>query len=123
MTFKRIFVVYTSLFLLLMIVSEITVHTFPLFNDFYDWLWLLPLVYIISLFSIWKLIKTYNQKITKFINVFMLLSFGKMLLFIIILFAYAWFNPRTVIPFTLMLLVYYFTGLIYEVVFLLKLKQ
>jgi len=64
--------------------------------------------------------KTKREKISKFTNAYMLVSFGKLILFSIIVFIYAFFNRSDAVPFIITFFIYYLLFSFYEVLSILK---
>jgi hypothetical protein len=68
------------------------------------------------------LVKYLDAKLTYFSNAFMLVNFGKLILFTIIIIVYAVLNRKGAISFTGTFFVYYLLLTSFEIIALLKLK-
>lgn len=64
--------------------------------------------------------KTKKEKISKFTNTYMLVNFGKLILFSVLVFVYAFFNRSDAVPFIITFFVYYLLFSFYEIFSLLK---
>jgi len=58
-----------------------------------------------------------------FANAFMLVNFGKLILFTAIILIYAWFNRSEAISFTITFFVYYLILTTYEIIALLRIQK
>ncbi len=122
-TFKKLAIQFTAFVLLITAASfaagqwitglKITIH----------WPVILLVMYLITLGILYLLINALSSRMVKFVNTYLLVSFGKMIVFAVLLFVYAWLNPDDAISFILTFLIYYLAFLIYEVVVLLRLKE
>lgn len=74
--------------------------------------------------SIFKLLaKSMENRLSKFANAYMLVNFGKLVIFSIIIVVYAVLNKEDAISFMLTFFIYYFIFTIFEVFSLLRLKS
>lgn len=64
--------------------------------------------------------KTRKTNISKFANTYMLVNFGKLIVFSIIVFVYAYLNRQDAVSFIISFFVYYLLFSVYEIVSLLK---
>ena len=87
------------------------------------WPLILLFLYVFTLIAIFVLLKYIGSKISYFANAFMLVNFGKLLLFSIIIVTYAWLNHDDAISFTITFFIYYLLLTSYEIVTLLKLQK
>ena len=123
MTFKKLFVSLTGFTLLIALITFVAMQFVNFLNPFTGWAYLLILVYLINLASLYLLQKYSEKRSVKFVNVFMLTSFGRMMLYIIIMLIYVYLKPSMVIPFVVVFLFYFMSYLIFEVTVLLKLNK
>jgi len=65
------------------------------------WPFIILFMYLFTLFAFIMLSKYTSSKLTYFANAFMLVNFGKLLLFSIIILVYAWLNHDDAISFTI----------------------
>lgn len=114
---------FTAFVLLLAVVTYIFEQQLPEIKVSSHWVGILLFMYIVSLIVLFLLINAMKSKMTKFVNTYLLVSFSKMIVFVVVLFAYAWLFPDDAVSFILTFLVYYFFFLIYEVVILLRIKK
>ncbi len=87
------------------------------------WPFILLFIYGFTLFAFTLLVKYLDSKLTYFANAFMLVNFGKLVLFSIIIILYAWFIRDDAISFTVTFFVYYLLLTTYEIIVLLKLQK
>ena len=64
--------------------------------------------------------KTKETKLSKFANTYMLVNFGKLILFTIIIFVYAYFKRTDAVSFIITFFIYYLLFTSYEIITLLK---
>ncbi len=87
------------------------------------WPLILLFIYGFTLFAFTLLVKYIDTKLTYFANAFMLVNFGKLILFSIIIIIYAWLVCDDAISFTVTFFVYYLLLTTYEVIALLKIPK
>lgn len=80
-------------------------------------------LYLFTLLATTMLFKYIDSRISQFANAFMLVNFGKLVIFTIVIVLYAWFFRAEAISFTLTFFVYYLLLNIYEIVGLLKMQK
>lgn len=88
-----------------------------------DFLYILIFMYILTMLLIALLTKSMQNRLSRFVNAFMLLNFGKLVLYTFLIFAYAWFNREGAVAFIMTFFTYYVLFTTYEVVFLLKMNK
>jgi hypothetical protein len=88
-----------------------------------DFLYILIFMYILTMLLIALMMKSMQNRLSRFVNAFMLLNFAKLILYTFIIFAYAWFNREGAVAFILTFFAYYILFTTYEVVFLLKMSK
>lgn len=121
--FKKLAIQFTSFVILLMVVTMLLEYLVPALKITVYWPVILLVMYIITLGILYLLVNSFESRMVKFVNTYLLVSFSKMLLFAVLLFIYAWLNPDDAVSFILTFLVYYLALLVYEVVVLVRLKQ
>ena len=114
---------FTAFVLLLAVVTFIIEQQLPELKVSSHWFGILLFMYVVSLIVLFLLINAMKSKMTNFVNTYLLVSFSKMIVFVVVLFVYAWLFPDDAVSFILTFLVYYFFFLIYEVVLLLRIKK
>ncbi|MFA5417016.1 MAG: hypothetical protein WC341_01020 [Bacteroidales bacterium] len=86
------------------------------------WPWILLFLFLLTLYLFWILIKQYNNKLSRFTNTLMLVNFGKLFLFTIIIAVFSWFNKEEAIAFAITFFVYYLIITFVEIKALLNLR-
>jgi len=122
-TFKKLATQFTAFMLLLIPITLILEYLIPALRVTSSWPGILVFMYILTLGVLYLLAKSLKKRMSMFVNIYLLVSFGKMMLYAVILFVYAWLNPDDAISFILTFLVYYIILLIYEVVVLLRIQK
>jgi hypothetical protein len=120
---KKYFLNYTLFSFVLFIISIFIDIFLPQIKISEVWYWLLLFLYILNLMLLNLLLKENNKKSIRFINTFMLTGFGKMFLYVVIMFVYAYLNPNDAVSFIITFLFYFVAYLAYEVNILLKLNK
>lgn len=87
------------------------------------YLFIIVLIYLTTLFVFMLLIKGLKDKFSHFVNLFLLVNFGKLFLYIIIIFIYSFLNRKGAVSFSISFFVYYFFFTVFEVISLLRLKK
>lgn len=87
------------------------------------WPYILLFMYAFTLFAFNMLTTYIGGKITYFANAFMLVNFGKLVLFSIVIVVYAWLFHDDTISFTVTFFIYYFLLTTYEIIALLKMQK
>ncbi len=123
MTFKKIFSHLTLFALSLAIITWGFTLTVKIFEKCYVWPLLLLFMYAVNTTTLYLLYKSSLQKSIKFINVFMLTGFGKMLLYVAVMLIYVYLNPTLAVPFVIIFLFYFMAFLAFEVVLLQKMNK
>ena len=114
---------FTAFVLLLAVATFLIEQFMPALKVSVNWPGILLFMYVVSLGILFLLTNAAKSKMTKFVNAYLLVSFSKMILFVGVIFVYAWLHPVDAVSFILTFLVYYFLLLIYEVVVLLQIKK
>jgi len=118
--FIKNFSYYSSIILILSIAVQQWV---PKIQISTSWPFILLFMYAFTLFAFIMLAKYTGSKLTYFANAFMLVNFGKLVLFSIIIIAYAWLNHDDAIAFTITFFIYYLLLTTYEIIALLKMQK
>jgi len=86
------------------------------------WPFILGFLSVFTIFIYKQLSDQYDNKLSRFTNTLMLVNFGKMILYTVIILAVAWFWRNQALSFSLTFLVYYFLITFFEIRALLRLK-
>lgn len=84
---------------------------------------ILAFMYLTTILIFKLLAKSMENRLSKFANAYMLVNFGKLVIFSIIIVVYALLNKEDAISFMLTFFIYYFIFTIFEVFSLLRLKS
>lgn len=84
---------------------------------------ILVFMYLTTIFIFMLLAKSMENRLSKFANAYMLVNFGKLVIFAIIIVVYAVLNKEDAVSFMLTFFIYYFVFTIFEVFSLLRLKS
>ncbi len=122
-TFKKLTIRFTVFVLLITALSFAAEQWMPALKPTIHWPVILLVMYILTLGVLYLLVNSLKARMVKFVNTYLLVSFGKMILFAVLLFVYAWLNPDDAVSFILTFLVYYLALLIYEVAVLLGMNK
>ena len=123
MTFKKLAIQFTSFVILLMAATLLLEYLVPALKVTIHWPVILLGMYLLTLGILYLLVSSLKSKMAKFVNTYLLVSFSKMMLFVVLLFVYSWLNPDDAVSFILTFLVYYMALLFYEVAVLVRLKE
>jgi len=118
--FTKGFSLYTLVIGLLSATIYFWLPSVPLSSAF---LYILIFMFALTIFLTRLLVKSMENKLSRFVNAFMLLNFAKLLLYILLIFGYAWFNKAGAVSFIITFFAYYILFTAYEVVFLLKISK
>ena len=119
-SFIKSFSIYSGIILLLSMAIK---KWIPAIQISSVWPFILLFLYLFTLFAFIMLSKYTGSKLTYFANAFMLVNFGKLLLFSVIIVIYAWLNHEDAIRFTLTFFIYYLLLTTYEIIALLKMQK
>jgi hypothetical protein len=117
--FLKGFTIYT---LLIVLISIAIRYALPEVKITPVYLYLIAFMYAINFLLFAKLSQAIQKKPSRFINAFMLLNFGKLFLYIILVAIYMFLYRNDAISFTITFVIYYILFTIYEVTALLKIK-
>ena len=81
------------------------------------------LMYALTLIILWVLGKSMENRMSRFANTFMLVNFGKLILYVIVIFVYAILNREDAVGFILAFFIYYLLFTAFEIVVLLRLNK
>lgn len=115
--FTRGFTVFSVLILLVSLAIYLwlpKIHITPVYP------YVVLFFYGITIIIFRVLDKTKKERISKFTNTYLLVNFGKLIFFSVIIFVYAFFNHSDAIPFIITFFVYYLLFSFYEIFSLLK---
>ena len=118
--FLRGFTVYT---LIITLLSIAIYYALPELRMTPVYLYLIAFMYAVNFLLFAKLSRSIQNKPNRFINAFMLLNFGKLFLYIILIAIYIFLYRNDAVSFTITFVVYYALFTIYEVTAILKIKQ
>ena len=110
----------TLVLLLISIAIRYFVPAIPITPSFFA---VLIFLFLFNLFIFKLLTGALNKKTGQFVNLFMLVNFGKLFLYLIVIFLYSYVNRGDAISFILTFFIYYFVFTFYEVFALLRLVK
>ena len=116
-SFTRGFSIFSAALLLLSLAIYLW---FPAIKITPAFPYLLIFMYAFTLVIYNMLSKAISNRLAKFVNAYMLVNFGKLVLYCIIIFVYAWLNRDDAVSFILTFFIYYFLFTAYEITALLK---
>lgn len=87
------------------------------------WPFIIIFMYVFTTLAFSVLAKYIGGKLTYFANAFMLVNFGKLILFLMIIIVYSLLNRDDAVSFTVTFFVYYLLFTTYEIVALLKMQK
>lgn len=87
------------------------------------YLYLIAFIYSVNFLLFGKLSRYIHDKPNRFINTYMLLSFGKLFLFIIVIGIYVFLHRSDAVTFTITFMVYYVFFSVFEIAALLKMNK
>ena len=122
-TFKKLATQFTAFVILIVPATLALGYTVPSLKATANWPGILLFMYVLTLGLLYLLVRSMKSRMIKFVNTYLLVSFGKMMLYAVVLFVYAWLNPEDAVAFILTFLVYYILLLVYEVVVLLRVQK
>lgn len=93
------------------------IHISPVFP------YILVFMYALTMLLIALLIKSMKNRLSRFVNAFMLLNFAKLFLYTILIFLYAWYNRQGAVSFIMTFFSYYILFTTYEIIYLLKISK
>ena len=120
---KSTLFIFTLYFIAIFLVSFILQYYLPNFPISSRWPYILAFLYVFTIIAFVILLKFIESRISMFSNAFMLVNFGKLILFTAIILIYAWFNRSEAISFTITFFVYYLILTTYEIIALLRIQK
>ena len=112
--------VYTIVIALLSFIVMNWVDKIPLTPSY---LFIIIFMFAITVVMLWLIGKSMEGKLSRFANVFMLLNFGKLLLYTLIIFLYAYLNREDAVSFIVSFFIYYLLYTGFEIFVLLRINQ
>lgn len=85
--------------------------------------YILLFLYLSTLIIFLSLEKSMKERTSQFANAIMLVNFGKLLLYVLVIFVYAYLNRSNAVSFILTFFVYYFVFTVFEVFALLSIGK
>ena len=122
-TFIKFLKSISALAIALIIGSLLVLRFVPAIGITPNFLYIIILIYAITLLIFKMLLKSQQERMSHFVNVYLLVNFGKLVFYIIIIFIYAFLNRSDAVPFILTFFVYYFAFTVFEIVSLLQIKK
>ena len=87
------------------------------------YLYLIAFIYAVNFLLLGKLSRDIQDKPNRFINTYMLLNFGKLFLFIIVIGVYAYLHRSDAVIFAVTFMIYYIFFAFFEITALLKMNK
>lgn len=122
-TFIKFLKSISALAIALIIGSLLVLRFVPAIGITPNFLYIIILIYAITLLIFKMLLKSQQERMSHFVNVYLLVNFGKLVFYIIVIFLYAFLNRPDAVPFILTFFVYYFVFTLFEIVSLLQVKK
>jgi len=107
----------------LLVISSIIYFLTPKIKISPAFPFILIFMYVTTILIFKLLAKSMEKRLSKFANAYMLVNFGKLVIFSIIIVVYAVLNKDDAISFMLTFFIYYFIFTIFEVFALLRFKS
>lgn len=111
---------FTLFALIIGLISAAIFWWFPAIPISPVFVYILVFMFFLTMILIWLLMKSMQNRLSQFVNAVMLLNFGKLILYTLLIFAYAWYNRQGAVAFILTFFVYYILFTTYEIIVLLK---
>lgn len=122
-TFIKFLKSISALAIALIIGSLLVLRFVPAIGITPNFLYIIFLIYAITILIFKMLLKSQKERMSHFVNVYLLVNFGKLVFYFIIIFLYAFLNRPDAVPFILTFFVYYFAFTVFEIVSLLQVKK
>lgn len=113
----------SALAIVLIVVSLLLIRFVPAITITPSFLYIIILIYAFTLFVFRLLLKGLQERFSHFINMYLLVNFGKLVVYIIVIFIYAFLNRADAVSFILTFFIYYFFFTAFEIFSLLKIKR
>ncbi|MBU3926870.1 MAG: hypothetical protein KKB74_03625 [Bacteroidetes bacterium] len=120
--FLRFLKSFALIILLVGVASYIVQTVFPVVGISNYWPWMLLFMFCFTNYVYWQLLKQFHNRISRFTNTLMLINFGKLFLYTLIIAVFSWFNKDQSISFAITFFVYYMIITFFEIKALLNLK-
>ncbi|PKP31378.1 MAG: hypothetical protein CVT99_09535 [Bacteroidetes bacterium HGW-Bacteroidetes-16] len=104
------------------VASYVIQTVFPVIGISTYWPWILLFMFCFTNYVYWQLLKQFYNRISRFTNTLMLINFGKLFLYTLIIAVFSWFNKDQAISFAITFFVYYMIITFFEIKALLNLK-
>jgi len=122
-SFKKFLYKFSLYTFIIWLVSFVLYRWLPQMHVNIHYTYILLFLYIVSIATFYLASKSIDGRISKLANMYMLLNFGRLLLFSIIIFVYAFLHNSDVVSFILTFFTYYLLLTLWEVVALQRKKQ
>ena len=105
------------------IICFISIHFIP--KQYISAVWPLALLffYVANLVALYYLLSAFNERINNFVNRFLVITFLKMLAYLVVLVTHVYFNRSDALHFTILFLIFYVLFTSFEVFILLKINK
>jgi len=113
----------SALAIALTVASLLVLRFVPAIGITPNFLYIIIFIYVATLFVFKILLKGGHERLSHFVNVYLLVNFGKLVFYIIAIFVYAFLNRPDAVPFILTFFVYYFAFTAFEIISLLQIKK
>jgi len=120
--FLRFLRSFAILVFLVGVASYVVQTVFPVIGISIYWFWMLLFMFCFTNYVYWQLLKQFYNRISRFTNALMLINFGKLFLYTLIIAVFSWFNKDQAISFAITFFVYYMIITFFEIKGLLNLK-
>ncbi len=120
--FLRFLKSFALLVFLVGVGSYVVQTVFPVIGISNYWIWMLLFMFCFTNYVYWQLLKQFYTRISRFTNTLMLINFGKLFLYTLIIAVFSWFNKDQAISFAITFFVYYMIITFFEIKALLNLK-
>jgi len=117
LNFFKSFTLYTTVIALISLAIYWWVPAIPISHTF---LFIILFMYVLTLILLRLLVLSMQNKLSRFVNAFMLANFGKLFLYSVVIFLYAYLNRDEAVGFIVTFFAYYILFTAYEIVVLLK---
>ncbi len=122
-SFKTFVKQITALTAVMLLLSMAVYYSSPKIKISPAFFYILIFLYASNIGIFKMLSKSMESRLSKFANAFMLVNFGKLVFFSIVIVAYAILNKEDAVSFMLTFFIYYFAFTIFEVISLLRIKK
>jgi len=109
--------------IVLIVISLLLIRYVPAIAVTPSFLYIIIFIYALTLLVFKLLLKGQQEKLSHFVNLYLLVNFGKLVFYVVIIFIYAYLNRADAASFILTFFVYYFAFTAFEIVSLLQLKK